>query len=79
MSDLDHIAPLLSRADKALVLGVGGGNDSVTLLILLEQLRITCGLCPAQVDVAAMLPDFLEYGAYVETGMPRVWEVTAQT
>src|SRR5947209_7240429 len=79
MADLNRILSLFSRAKKALLLGVGGGNDSVTLLILREQLQTTYGLRPAQLDIAAMLPDFLEYGGYGETGMAHVWEMTPET
>ena len=51
----------------------------MTLLILLDELRARYALHPALLDVAAMLPDFLEYGGYEETGMDRVWKVTPQT
>src|SRR5690242_15378878 len=79
MSDLNDIATLLPKSNKALLLGVGGGNDSVTQLILLEQLRTAYAMRISQVDIAAMLPDFLEYRGYDETGMANVWEVTPRT
>src|SRR5690348_9900690 len=76
MSDINRINVDVSNSDRALVLGVGGGNDSVTLLILLEQLRSSHGFAPSHLDIAAMLPDFLEYSGYAETKMEHVWEVT---
>lgn len=54
----------LSASRHALLIGVGGGNDSVTTLLLREQLRRDYDFAPEGLDIAAMMPDFLEYRHY---------------
>lgn len=51
----------LSQARNALLLGVGGGNDSVTSLMAMAQLAVDAGFRPERLQVAAMLPDVLAY------------------
>ena len=66
----------LRSAHHALLIGVGGGNDSITTLLLREQLRRDYGFAPERLDVAAMMPDFLEYRRYDPTEWhERIWRV----
>lgn len=46
---------------KVLVLAVGGGNDSVSTLLLQLQLNKTFNYHPDQIDIVAVLPDCLGY------------------
>lgn len=65
----------LATAKSALLFGVGGGNDSVTALLLREQLRLHYGFAPERLDIAAMMPDALEYRNYDATGHERAWRL----
>lgn len=51
----------LAAADNVLLVGVGGGNDSVTSLLLPAQFERDFGFKPKRLQVAAMLPDVLQY------------------
>jgi hypothetical protein len=46
---------------KVLVLAVGGGNDSVSTLLLQLELNKTFDYKPEHIDIAAVLPDCLSY------------------
>lgn len=46
---------------KVLVLAVGGGNDSVSTLMLQLQLNKKFGYTPELIDIVAVLPDCLDY------------------
>jgi len=60
------------------MIGVGGGNDSVTTLLLREQLRRDDGFAPQRLDILAMMPDFLEYRGYAGLECDsRVWRMAA--
>jgi hypothetical protein len=58
---LERIETNLVNAKNVLVLAVGGGNDSVSSLLLLRQLEQDFGFAPDNVVVAAMLPDVVDY------------------
>lgn len=51
----------LNKYKKTLVLAVGGGNDSVSTLLLQLQLQKDFGYNPDHIDIAAVLPDCLQY------------------
>lgn len=46
---------------NVLVLAVGGGNDSVSTLLLQLQLNKKLGYSPEMIDIVAVLPDCLDY------------------
>lgn len=50
-----------------LVLAVGGGNDSVSTLMLQLQLNQKFNYHPEHIDIVAVLPDCLEYQNILET------------
>lgn len=52
---------VLSNAKNPLVLAVGGGNDSVSTLMLQKQLQHTFNYYPNEISVVAVLPDCLDY------------------
>jgi hypothetical protein len=52
---------------KVLVLAVGGGNDSVSTLLLQKQLNKTFNYQPEHIDIVAVLPDCLDYSSMVKT------------
>jgi hypothetical protein len=58
---------LLAKAKNPLVLAVGGGNDSVSTLLIQKQLQKTFGYCPNKINIVAMLPDCLEYENLITT------------
>lgn len=59
---------ILKNAKNPLVLAVGGGNDSVSTLLLQKQLQESFGYYPEKITVAAMLPDCLDYHNLTPTG-----------
>lgn len=61
---------------KVLVLAVGGGNDSVSTLLLQLQLNKTFGYNPEQIDIVAVLPDCLEYDNIINTNHSLVSIIT---
>lgn len=67
-----NYSEVLSQAKNPLVLAVGGGNDSVSTLLIQKQLQETFGYYPEKINVVAMLPDCLEYENLVSTGHPLV-------
>ena len=66
----------LAESKRALLIGVGGGNDSITALLLREQLRRDDHFAPERLDIAAMMPDFLDYHHYDITPYhERLWRL----
>lgn len=59
---------ILKNAKNPLVLAVGGGNDSVSTLLLQKQLQESFDYFPEKITVAAMLPDCLDYHNLTPTG-----------
>lgn len=70
-----RLETVIGSAENVLVLAVGGGNDSVSSLLLLEQLRADFKFDPASVIVAAMLPDGVDYSDLRGTPHPFVYEI----
>jgi hypothetical protein len=70
-----RLAARLSSARRVFIVGVGGGNDSVTSLLLKCQLEEDFGFRPREVDIAAMLPDVLEYDEMENGPHPLVWRI----
>jgi hypothetical protein len=66
----------LENYKKVLVLAVGGGNDSVSTLLLQLQLNKTFGYNPEQIDIVAVLPDCLEYDNIINTNHSLVSIIT---
>jgi hypothetical protein len=52
---------LLAKVNNVLVLAVGGGNDSVSTLLLQKQLQESFGYSPEKISIVAVLPDCLDY------------------
>lgn len=52
---------MFSHYKKVLVLAVGGGNDSVSTLLLQLQLHKKFNYSPEKIDIVAVLPDCLDY------------------
>ena len=52
---------MFNQYKKILVLAVGGGNDSVSTLLLQLQLNKKFNYSPDSIDIVAVLPDCLEY------------------
>lgn len=62
----------LNHYKKVLVLAVGGGNDSVSTLLLQLQLHKKFGYHPDFIDIVAVLPDCLDYQNINPTSHPLV-------
>ncbi len=58
---LNTIKTRLQQAKHVLVFAVGGGNDSVSTLLLQKQLSETFKYTPKEITIVAMLPDVLDY------------------
>lgn len=69
----------MQKYKKVLVLAVGGGNDSVSTLLLQMQLNKSFGYAPEHIDIVAMLPDCLIYEGMPATAYDRVYEITPQS
>ena len=67
---------ILQKAKNPLVLAVGGGNDSVSTLLIQKQLQKTFGYYPDKINVVAMLPDCLDYVGHINTEHPLVKIIT---
>jgi hypothetical protein len=67
---------LLIQAKNPLVLAVGGGNDSVSTLLIQKQLQKSFGYQPKKINVVAMLPDCLDYEGTSPTEHPLVHIIT---
>jgi hypothetical protein len=64
---------------KVLVLAVGGGNDSVSTLLLQLQLQKTFGYSPDKIDVVAVLPDCLDYSGMYSTDNEMVSIISSES
>jgi hypothetical protein len=64
---------------RVLVLAVGGGNDSVSTLLLQLQLHATFGYSPDTIDIAAVLPDCLSYQKTKGTDHALICEITGDS
>lgn len=62
----------LKKAKNILVLAVGGGNDSVSTLLLQQQLHVEHGYCPENIHIVAVLPDCLDYHDLLPSPHPLV-------
>lgn len=69
----------LQKYKKVLVLAVGGGNDSVSTLLLQLQLNQTFGYAPEFIDIVAVLPDCLDYQELTPTSHPLVGIINGNT
>lgn len=65
-----QLQTVLQSAKNPLVLAVGGGNDSVSTLLLQKQLQTTFNYYPEKINVVAMLPDCLDYHNVTPTDHP---------
>lgn len=65
--------------NKVLVIAVGGGNDSVSTLMLQLQLNKKFGYRPNHIDIVAVLPDVLDYSGMIETQHPLISIITPET
>jgi hypothetical protein len=70
---------LLANSKNPLVLAVGGGNDSVSTLLIQKQLQETFGYYPKKINVVAMLPDCLDYEHLGQSGHPLVGIINENT
>lgn len=69
---------MFKSVKKLGVLAVGGGNDSISSLWLLGELR-KAGLQPEQMDVICMLPENVNYTGLEHTTVPRIGRITSKT
>lgn len=69
----------MQKYKKVLVLAVGGGNDSVSTVMLQMQLAKSFNYKPTHIDIVAMLPDCLTYSGMEPTDCERVFEITPQS
>lgn len=75
----ENYLKLLATAKNPLVLAVGGGNDSVSTLLIQKQLQETFGYYPEKINVVAMLPDCLDYENLGVTGNALVGIINENT
>ncbi|TSC57578.1 MAG: Uncharacterized protein Greene041619_1094 [Candidatus Peregrinibacteria bacterium Greene0416_19] len=75
----ERLREKLSRSKHPLVLGVGGGNDAVSTLLLQKQLQRDFDFHPERVSVMAVLPDCLDYHYAEPTPHPLIHEITPHT
>lgn len=71
-----NYSDILQKAKNPLVLAVGGGNDSVSTLLIQKQLQETFGYYPDKINIIAMLPDCLDYVGHIDTKHPLVKIIT---
>lgn len=64
---------------KVLVLAVGGGNDSVSTILLQIQLNRSFNYNPDHIDIVAVLPDCLGYHSVQHTGHPLISTIHEQS
>lgn len=69
----------LEGAQNVLLVGVGGGNDSVTSLLLPAQFERDFNFRPRRLQVAAMLPDVLRYSGLIPIHGDVISEITPMT
>ena len=68
-----------NKYKKVLVLAVGGGNDSVSTLLLQLQLNKKFGYSPDTIDIVAVLPDCLDYQNLTPTSHPLIGIINEST
>ena len=51
----------MKKYKKSLVIAVGGGNDSISTILLQLQLQKQLGYNPDEIDILSVLPDCVEY------------------
>lgn len=73
---MKNIPKLLSTCKHPLVIAVGGGNDSVSALLMLAQFQESFLFNPVDVTMVAMLPDVLEYTEVERTSFTGVVKIT---
>jgi hypothetical protein len=73
------ISASIGNAKHVLVLAVGGGNDTVSTLLLQKQLIADYGYAPDTVDIVAVLPDCLDYHGMLPTAYPLVSVITPES
>ena len=78
MGSADRLRGKLTGSRRAMLLGVGGGNDAVSTLFLRAQLARDFGFGPERLDVCAVLPDVLGYTGAQATRHPLAVEITPQ-
>jgi hypothetical protein len=70
------ISAAIQKTKRPLILAVGGGNDSVSTLLLQQQLKADFGFDPESVVIVAVLPDCLDYHDLRPTEYRLVSEIT---
>src|ERR1035438_2083111 len=70
---------LLITAKKVLLLAVGGGNDAVSSLLAVAQLRRDHQFSPETLDVLCPLPEGATYHNLRATDIPDLHEIAANT
>lgn len=66
----------MKKYKKALVLAVGGGNDSVSTVLLQLELNKQFHYKPEHIDIVAVLPDCLEYSNLLKTKHNLISKIT---
>lgn len=66
----------MKKYKKALVLAVGGGNDSVSTVLLQLELNKQFNYKPEHIDIVAVLPDCLEYYNLLKTKHSLISKIT---
>lgn len=66
----------MKKYKKALVLAVGGGNDSVSTVLLQLELNKQFHYKPEHIDIVAVLPDCLEYYNLLKTKHNLISKIT---
>lgn len=64
---------------NVLVLAVGGGNDSVSTLLLQLQLNKSFGYSPEKIDICCVLPDCLDYEDLEKTNHRLLFKIKETT
>ncbi|MFC1616513.1 DUF1152 domain-containing protein [Patescibacteria group bacterium] len=70
-----RLSEKLTASTNPLILGVGGGNDSVSTLFLKAQLERDFGLAPDRFSIMAVLPDCLDYSGTITVSHPLIHEI----
>lgn len=68
-----------NKFKNVLVLAVGGGNDSVSTLLLQLQLNKSFGYSPEKIDVCCVLPDCLNYENAEQTDIDLLFKIKKDT
>lgn len=75
----ERIRTKLAAARNVLIVGVGGGNDAISSLLLRFQLSRDFEFNPEHIAVGAMLPDVLTYRDFGPAIVPGVSEILPET